>query len=304
MGKRAGRLSCLMGKPGISSENLALESCLLEWREKVLPNIRLEFPDPELKPEQVIAALLADRPVAELVTQIPNVKVIQKAAAEFLKSITSINTFKNGFKPWFDHLPDGAAEIAEDERITDWFAYSWQGDRAGHEKLALATGMDPDLLAWAGNQLTRPFFHRLGELLAAHQPAEGPPKLTVGCPCCGGPPRLGRYARNEGQRYLWCDLCNIQWAFRRVTCAFCLNTEHEKLGFLTVDGIEHYRIDVCKACSGYLRSIDERDLPEDHRTDYLLEDVGTLHLSMAAEKDGWQQGVILSGAVPGQKWDG
>jgi FdhE protein len=287
------RLAALEERPGISPDHLALESCLLEWRERVLPAIRKVFPDPELAVSRITAALAEDRPIAALVTQIPNVKVVRDSAAEFFTSIAGISALHDAFSPWRDRSPADSAVSAVDERVTDWFAAAWQGDGPGLNKLSAETGVDADILAWAGHQLVRPFFHRLGELLAPHLRAAETPKLTAGCPCCGGPPRFGRYARDEGRRHLWCELCDVQWLFRRITCAYCLNSNHEELGFLTVSGLEHYRIDFCRDCKGYLRSIDESKLPEGHSTDFLLEEVGTLNLCLAAEKEGWRPGAVL-----------
>ena len=49
---------------------------------------------------------------------------------------------------------------------------------------------------------------------------------------------------------------------------------------------------MCEICHGYLRAIDEHDLPEEHQTDFLTEDVGTFYLCLLAEKEGYRQGVI------------
>jgi FdhE protein len=169
---------------------------------------------------------------------------------------------------------------------------AWRSDRDTLADLSTRVGVEPDLLEWAGRQVARPFFHRLGELLAGQPIADVENASVAGCPCCGGAPRFGRYERHEGRRFLWCDLCNIQWSFRRLTCPFCLNKDHEKLGYLSIEGVENYRIDVCEVCRGYLRSLDERGLPGDARVDFVKEDVGTYHLCLAAEKEGWRPGEV------------
>ena len=109
---------------------------------------------------------------------------------------------------------------------------------------------------------------------------------------------MARLAREEGQRLLWCDLCDVQWRFPRITCPFCGNSDHEKLGYLQSDELPNYRIDVCEVCHGYLRAKDERNLPEGDRVDFTIEDVGTLHLCMAAEKQGYRTGFLQTAGSP------
>jgi hypothetical protein len=190
---------------------------------------------------------------------------------------------------------EGATEQRQ-EALARWFAASWKGDGRQLHEMSDDIGTDPDVLVWTGRQLARPFFHRLGELLAPHPAFAAWIAQRAGCPSCGGTPRMGRYEEEEGRRHLWCDLCDLEWVFPRITCPFCMNGDHTKLGFLSIEGQEQYRIDVCEVCHGYLRAVDERKTPEGSQVDFLIEDVGTLHLCVLAEKRDYRQGTVTGGA--------
>ncbi|HBR22045.1 MAG TPA: hypothetical protein DD713_05685, partial [Nitrospiraceae bacterium] len=50
-----------------------------------------------------------------------------------------------------------------------------------------------------------------------------------------------------------------------------------------------YRVDVCEECKKYIKTIDLRELKEEVTP--LIEDIGTLHLDIIAEKEGYKRGV-------------
>ena len=298
MGTPAGRLAGLDGKPGVSPDHLMLESRLLDWRESLLPTIRSSYPQPPVTDEQLAGAGSSGDPLATLIAPLPAPDLLSWAVSGFLDAVTPAKGVAGGLAEWLDayRSSDPMPKNGLHADLEHWFMAAWTADSRQLEAVAAKAKLTTDQMEWAGRQLARPFFHRLGELLAAHQQAEPEAKMAPGCPCCGGPPRLGLYSRQEGRRFLWCDLCNIKWPFLRVTCAFCLNRNHEKLGYLTMEGLDGYRIDVCEVCKGYLRAADERGRPEDRRTDFLLEDVGTFHLCVVAEEQGWRQGRVSHSA--------
>ena len=287
------RLAALEGRPGVSSELLALETKLMQWRGEMAEQITSHYPESEPDAARLNDALEKGSALGDVFDPLPKTSLLATAAVGLLETIKDSTPAAAKLSAWID-AQDGEAE--REAVLTRWFQASWKRDTADLETLAAEAKIEPDVLAWAGRQLARPFFHRLAQFLAAHPAFTSRQARSAGCPSCGGPPRMGRYGREEGQRFLWCNLCNLQWPFPRVTCAFCLNDDQKKLGYLTFEGIDHYRIDVCEVCRGYLRAVAERDLPEGARVDFTIEDVGTCHLGLAAEKQGYQPGELRGAA--------
>ena len=110
------------------------------------------------------------------------------------------------------------------------------------------------------------------------------------CPLCGGLPAMGEIAGEEGRRHLHCGTCGTAWVYPRIQCTFCGNTDPDTLGYFTAEGESGYRVDVCRACSCYLKTVDSRQagagLPMD------IEDVSTLHLDLAAQGEGFTRGKL------------
>lgn len=108
------------------------------------------------------------------------------------------------------------------------------------------------------------------------------------CPLCGGVPSMGELTGDDGSRRLHCSVCATAWSFPRLCCAACGNTDPDTLEYFTAEGETAHRVDVCRACSSYLKTVDAREsgsgLPMD------LEDVATLHLDLLAQKEGFNRG--------------
>lgn len=122
---------------------------------------------------------------------------------------------------------------------------------------------------------------------------EDPPGEAEGwehgsCPYCGGLPAMAELHGEEGKRRLHCATCASTWNFPRLRCTFCNNSDPNSLEYFTAEGEEAYRVDVCRVCSCYLKTVDSRqagaDLPMD------LEDVATVHLDLLAQREGFTRG--------------
>jgi FdhE protein len=115
------------------------------------------------------------------------------------------------------------------------------------------------------------------------------------CPICGSEPFLSELKEN-GARFLVCSSCSYEWRFKRLQCPFC---EHEASGgakyFYTEKEGKVYRVDVCEKCKRYIKTIDTNELGEDVIP--LLEDIGTLHLDILAQKEGYTKEGKSSGLV-------
>ncbi len=117
--------------------------------------------------------------------------------------------------------------------------------------------------------------------------------LEGSCPVCGNLPAIQRLKREDGRRMLRCSFCATEWYFRRVMCPFCGNEDHNTLRYFFVDEsspVEKpaFRVDVCDRCKSYIKTLDERKLPESEKPDLYLENLSTVYLDVLAQRDGYQ----------------
>jgi len=109
------------------------------------------------------------------------------------------------------------------------------------------------------------------------------------CPVCGSEPMMAELRMDAGERFLQCSSCGFQWRFKRLTCPFCGNADNKKLRhfYIEKEGKAH-RVDVCEECKKYIKTIDLRELREEVAP--IVEDIGTLHLDIIAQKEGYKRG--------------
>jgi FdhE protein len=106
------------------------------------------------------------------------------------------------------------------------------------------------------------------------------------CPICGSEPFLAEF-KKDGARFLVCSCCGYEWRFHRLKCPFCENNDHEKLRyFYTEKEGRAYRIDVCEKCKRYIKTVDTNEVGEVIPP---LEDIGTLHLDVLAQNEGYKR---------------
>ncbi len=152
-------------------------------------------------------------------------------------------------------------------------------------------------LVMVGRMLAAPFFaearHRRGKLpdVDAREAAKKDDEETVSrpgrCPTCAAPAGLGVLRRDDGARRLMCSLCGEEWLAPRLMCAFCGLREQSKLATLCVSEKDPRWVEVCDGCRRYLKTVDERLLPDDYCLVLRAEDARTLHLDMMAENEGY-----------------
>ena len=104
------------------------------------------------------------------------------------------------------------------------------------------------------------------------------------CPLCGSSPDMA-YLNEEGKRFLHCELCDSEWYYPRLKCPFCENSEPKELGYFASEE-EGFRVDFCKKCSRYIKTLDMRviDSPEPLELQNLI----TLHLDILAHEQGFK----------------
>jgi FdhE protein len=103
------------------------------------------------------------------------------------------------------------------------------------------------------------------------------------CPLCGSPPNMA-YLSDEGKRFLHCGLCGYEWHYARLKCPFCGEERAKELGYFTSEEDEGYRVDFCKKCRRYIKTLDMRLIGFPAPLE--LENLITLHLDVLAQKQG------------------
>lgn len=137
-----------------------------------------------------------------------------------------------------------------------------------------------------------PVLEALGE--AAAQACQGP-RDDRHCPRCGGLPQVSYFAVSgedlvTAHRYLECSRCAFTWAFARMTCPFCGETESEKLPIFDELGepprFPHIRIDGCASCSRYLLNV---DLSRERQAVPAVDELAAIPLDLYAKERGLQK---------------
>lgn len=76
------------------------------------------------------------------------------------------------------------------------------------------------------------------------------------CPVCGAWPSMAEMRGIQRERRLRCGCCGSDWLLPVLRCAFCDESDHQKLGYFTSEGEEHVvRVETCGSCRGYLKSM-------------------------------------------------
>jgi FdhE protein len=109
---------------------------------------------------------------------------------------------------------------------------------------------------------------------------------AIFCPACGSLPQVV-ILRPEGEgarRSLLCSLCLREWAFRRLLCPSCGETDKEKLPYYAADECKHVRVEACDTCLHYLKSV---DLTLNGLADPLVDEVALSSLDVWATGRGY-----------------
>ncbi len=104
------------------------------------------------------------------------------------------------------------------------------------------------------------------------------------CPVCGSHTKVGLLHGEGGKLTLKCEVCGMEWPFKRIKCPFCGNEDNEKLGFYELEG-GAYRLYFCDACGKYWKVVDERKLPGIPREFY---PIITMDLDLLAKEEGYE----------------
>jgi len=105
------------------------------------------------------------------------------------------------------------------------------------------------------------------------------------CPLCGSSPDMASLD-DQGKRILHCELCGSEWRYPRLKCPFCENSEPKELGYFVSEEEEGFRVDFCKKCKVYIKTLDMRVVESPAPLE--LENIITLHLDMLAHEQGFK----------------
>ena len=105
------------------------------------------------------------------------------------------------------------------------------------------------------------------------------------CPLCGSLPNMA-YFDKTGKRHLHCDLCGEEWPHPRLHCPFCQNQEQKSLGYFHSEEEEGFRVDFCRKCNRYIKTVDKRIVEDAAPME--LEYLATIHLDLLAQKHGFK----------------
>jgi len=172
--------------------------------------------------------------------------------------------------------------------LEELFRRVLDGDKGYIDFIANKTGLHKWLLTFLAESSIKPVFEAYAENLKGYVDQQS--WYRGYCPVCGSQPERGELRIDAGERFLECSSCSFKWRFKRVVCPFCGNDKSEKLRFFNTEGDgKAYRVDVCEECKKYIKTIDLREVQGEVIP--LVEDMGTLHLDMIAEKEGYTRGV-------------
>ena len=174
----------------------------------------------------------------------------------------------------YDPSPPETLELVAAALAQDWSAIAAVAARAGIPDGALAT-IAP-LASW-------PLLQACGRRLGPHIPAD----WDYGyCPVCGAWPLLSELRGLERARRLRCGRCAADWPLPWLSCAYCGERRHERLGSLVSEGqLDGRKIETCTECRGYLKGVST--LEPLTPAGVLLTDLETVELDLVAREREW-----------------
>ncbi len=184
-----------------------------------------------------------------------------------------------------DDLARLATAIAKNSDLLEQLAgkAAFGSNKGFLASLSARLAVSVEALLFFGRVLGAPFVADAVRRLKQRAPAAR--KTSGCCPWCGSPPGLASLKREGGQRVLFCSVCGESWEFSRVECPFC--GDQAGLGTLTVGTDDPCSIETCGQCKGYLKTVDEGQLPRDEEVVPLVETTATVYLDLIAEKEGY-----------------
>jgi len=154
-----------------------------------------------------------------------------------------------------------------------------------NDRAADTLGCAPAPLAFLSRGFLSPIAEALAGLVSVPTGATPAPV----CPRCGWPPQVSRLEDEpdaRGNRRLVCALCATAWTFPRAVCPSCGVSGDQGLEFHVDEGLAHVRVEACKTCRRYLKSVDLRVVGV---AEPLVDDLATVELDLWAAERGLEK---------------
>ena len=155
-------------------------------------------------------------------------------------------------------------------------------DAARLESLGAVHGCDSSRLAAVMQLAAMPMLMTCRRRVAG----ELPRGWSLGyCALCGAWPAFAETRGLERERRARCGRCAFEWRFHVLNCPYCGERDHAKLASLIIEGDETRRIDTCRSCNGYLKSLATLMAVPDDRV--AVRDAETVDLDLIAAERGF-----------------
>jgi len=153
-------------------------------------------------------------------------------------------------------------------------------DEAIMDAMCQEVSLDPTVLKFVTTMALKPSLNALRGLASETRDWE-----YGYCPLCGSWPDIA-HLDDQGKRTLTCELCGSEWNYPRIKCFFCGNSDSAELGYFASREEKGRRVDYCKKCTVYIKTIDLRlaEAPASPEVERLT----TLHLDVLAHEQGFR----------------
>jgi FdhE protein len=270
----ASELEALIGRDEVAEEYVRFRVRLLGAQVGVYDELNRSAPPSGS--EAAEASERKDRPALRRADVLFEDRLLEK----LLEGISSALAASGGNTAALDRLSRTAGE---DSRFLARLARdtAFSPDEDVLESLAEETGSDVEAILFYGRALAAPFVvHAVRQML----PRGVEPSQDSGtCPWCGSPPGLARLVRGEGNRLLCCSLCGESWPHSLIKCPACRDEEGQDRLWLGPE--DPCFVQACGKCRAYLKTVDERKLPEGEAVIPLVWATATVHLDLMAERE-------------------
>jgi FdhE protein len=173
----------------------------------------------------------------------------------------------------------------EGEEALRVFGACVEQNREETARLAASRGLDEAALASLFDFAVLPTLRAAGQELSNQIPQHWPHGY---CPVCGAWPVLVERRGLDRSRQLRCGRCASEWEMEWLTCAYCGERNHQRLGSLVCgDGDETLKVETCGSCRGYLKSL--ATLQTIPASELLLRDLETVELDLIARERGYER---------------